>query len=67
MNAVATGRARAAARAPARPGLRALLREWVRRWRQRRRLEDLDDRMLRDVGVTRADAEREARRPFWQA
>ena len=25
----------------------------------------LDDRMLKDIGITRGEAEREARRPFW--
>ncbi len=33
--------------------------------RQRRELAALDDRMLRDIGVTRDHAERESRRPFW--
>lgn len=33
-------------------------------YRQRRTLVSLDDRMLRDIGVTRADAEAEAKRPL---
>ena len=33
--------------------------------RQRRDLADLDDRTLHDIGVSRADVEREARRRFW--
>jgi uncharacterized protein YjiS (DUF1127 family) len=37
------------------------------RWRQRQALRALDDRLLRDIGLTRAEAEREARKPFWQA
>lgn len=36
------------------------------RWRQRRDLADLDDYLLRDIGVTREQARREAGRPFWQ-
>ena len=33
-------------------------------YRQRRTLVSLDDRMLQDIGVTRADAEAEAKRPL---
>jgi uncharacterized protein YjiS (DUF1127 family) len=33
--------------------------------RQRRQLLAMDDRMLKDIGVTRADALREGARPFW--
>lgn len=33
---------------------------------QRRQLARLDERMLRDIGVSRAAAEREARKPFWR-
>jgi uncharacterized protein YjiS (DUF1127 family) len=33
---------------------------------QRRTLRDLDDHLLRDIGVTREQAEREAQRPFWR-
>ena len=40
---------------------------WLERFRQRRALDLLDDRMLRDIGVTRFDAEREIRKPFWLA
>jgi uncharacterized protein YjiS (DUF1127 family) len=34
--------------------------------RQRGLLEGLDDRMLADIGITREQAEREARKPFWR-
>lgn len=34
---------------------------------QRRRLADLPDHILADIGITRAEAEAEARRPFWDA
>jgi uncharacterized protein YjiS (DUF1127 family) len=43
----------------------AMLLYWHDVSRQRRALLELDDRMLRDIGITRADAEHEARRPFW--
>ena len=33
--------------------------------RQRRRLLALDERMLKDIGLSRSDAEREAHRGFW--
>jgi len=32
---------------------------------QRRQLLRLDDRALKDIGITRAQAEREARRAYW--
>ncbi|WP_193142576.1 MULTISPECIES: DUF1127 domain-containing protein [unclassified Meridianimarinicoccus] len=35
--------------------------------RQRRALQQLDDRMLADVGITRAQAEQEAARLVWDA
>jgi uncharacterized protein YjiS (DUF1127 family) len=44
----------------------ARLLRWHELARQRRALLALDDRMLKDVGVTRADAEHEASRPFWR-
>ena len=33
--------------------------------RQRRELAGLSDLLLKDIGLSRVDAEREARRPFW--
>lgn len=44
----------------------ARLGEWRRRARDRAELASLDDRMLRDVGLTRADAEFLSNKPFWQ-
>lgn len=38
---------------------------WHERSRQRRALMKLDDRMLRDIGIARSEAENEARKPFW--
>jgi uncharacterized protein YjiS (DUF1127 family) len=39
---------------------------WLDRVRQRRRLSELSDHMLRDIGLTRADAWAEADKPFWR-
>jgi uncharacterized protein YjiS (DUF1127 family) len=36
------------------------------RVRQRRQLAELNDYMLRDIGLTRADVSAETRKPFWQ-
>ena len=36
------------------------------RYRQRRQLMEMDDRQLKDIGVTREQAEREARKPIWK-
>ena len=43
-----------------------LLEYWAVRADQRRRLIDLPDYLLKDIGVSRADAEREAGKPFWR-
>jgi uncharacterized protein YjiS (DUF1127 family) len=40
---------------------------WQERTTQRTRLSQLDDRLLHDIGISRADAYREARKPFWRA
>lgn len=52
--------------APSAAGLLALVRAWIGRARSRADLADLDDRMLADVGLTRAEALAEADRPFWR-
>ena len=39
---------------------------WQERSRQRHALARLDDRMLRDIGASRADVERECAKPFWR-
>lgn len=43
-----------------------LLLEWQERARQRHDLRALDDRMLSDIGLTRADVEGECSKPFWR-
>jgi uncharacterized protein YjiS (DUF1127 family) len=40
------------------------LQLWRERARQRHALSKLDDRLLADIGLTRADAERECAQPF---
>ena len=35
------------------------------RWRERRRLQELNDDQLKDIGLSRADVERECRRWPW--
>jgi uncharacterized protein YjiS (DUF1127 family) len=42
------------------------VREWRRRVHGRAALAALDDRMLKDIGVTRAEAEFLSNRPFWR-
>jgi uncharacterized protein YjiS (DUF1127 family) len=36
------------------------------RYRQRRQLMEMDDRELKDIGITREQAEQEARKPIWK-
>jgi uncharacterized protein YjiS (DUF1127 family) len=40
---------------------------WRERAQGRRQLVKLDDHLLRDIGVSRYDAEMEFNKPFWQA
>jgi uncharacterized protein YjiS (DUF1127 family) len=44
----------------------AKFREWRRRAKDRAELAALDDRMLADIGISRAEAEFLANRPFWR-
>ena len=41
------------------------LDQWQTRADQRQRLSQLDRRALADIGITRAEAKAEARKPFW--
>ena len=43
-----------------------LFATWIERARQRNALAKLDDRQLRDIGITRIDAARECEKPFWR-
>jgi uncharacterized protein YjiS (DUF1127 family) len=44
-----------------------LLLTWHERSRERRHLRSLSTHMLRDIGLSRADVEGEAGKPFWRA
>jgi len=39
---------------------------WQERARGRRELQQLNDHMLKDIGLNRIDALREAEKPFWK-
>ncbi len=47
-------------------GLETLLL-WQCRANERHALAQLDDRILRDLGLSRSDVARELRKPFWRA
>lgn len=44
----------------------SVFQHWCERAAQRHRLAQLEDRMLKDIGVSRADAYRESSKKFWQ-
>lgn len=43
-----------------------ILDGWLERRRQRLALQELDDHLLKDLGLTRADVVRESGKAFWQ-
>lgn len=43
----------------------AALATWGERLKQRAALAEMDERMLKDIGVSRVDALTEADKPFW--
>ena len=45
---------------------RELLAAWLQRRRERYQLLQLTERELRDIGITRCDAVREAAKPLWR-
>lgn len=47
-------------------GLLAMVEVWTSRHRQRRALLELNDYMLKDIGLSRCDALCEGRKPFWR-
>lgn len=46
---------------------RARMQLWQQRRQGRRQLLALDDYLLRDIGISRLQAEAEADKPFWRA
>lgn len=46
--------------------IRQTLELWYDRQRQRRQLIALDDHLLRDIGIDRISALKEASKPFWR-
>ncbi|MBS0224078.1 MAG: DUF1127 domain-containing protein [Proteobacteria bacterium] len=49
------------------PSVISTLALWCERNRSRRALALLDDRVLADIGISRAEQWRESRKRFWQA
>ncbi len=41
--------------------------DWQEQARQRNQLSELDDHMLHDIGLSRADVEFETNKPFWRS
>jgi uncharacterized protein YjiS (DUF1127 family) len=39
---------------------------WQERSNERLRLREMDDHMLKDLGISRAQAYRESEKPFWR-
>jgi uncharacterized protein YjiS (DUF1127 family) len=49
-----------------RNGFFATLRQWRRRSREREQISRMDERMLKDIGITRGEALRLSSKPFWR-
>lgn len=39
---------------------------WQERSRERRQLREMSDHLLKDLGLSRADIEKESSKPFWR-
>ena len=48
------------------PQGQSILRQWWNRHQSRAQLLRLDNRLLKDIGVTRAEAHLEGRKSFWE-
>lgn len=46
---------------------RSLIALWRDRAKKRRQLAEMRERDLKDIGLTRLDANMEVRKPFWKA
>jgi uncharacterized protein YjiS (DUF1127 family) len=44
-----------------------ILTNWRRRARERRELASLDNRTIRDLGLSRSEVQFEANKPFWRS
>lgn len=49
-------------------GIRLLrtLTRWIERHQQRKQLAQMEDHLLKDIGLSRSDALQEAQKPFWK-
>ena len=45
----------------------AVLLDWQQRLRERSALARMDDRLLKDIGLSRSQVECEVSKPFWRA
>lgn len=39
---------------------------WTCRWQERQHLREMDDRLLKDIGLSPEDVRHEIRKPFWR-
>ena len=67
MTMISTNCTTAPCTAPTQMSVLARLRHFRAVWSQRQALKSLDSAVLRDIGVTRAQADAEAGRPIWDA
>ena len=44
----------------------SLISHWIRNYKTRKSLHGMDNHLLQDIGIDRAQAEAEARKPFWR-
>ncbi len=51
---------------PLRSRVARQFKQWLHNWHSRRQLAQLDTGMLKDIGLSRADALAEADKPFWR-
>ena len=65
MGSVTAAPRRAGGTYRARPTLWQRILTWTLVANERRRLLDLDEHSLKDIGLTKEEAAREASRPFW--
>lgn len=47
-------------------GIAALIATWQSRAKQRRELQEMEPWVLRDLGLSKAEAASEAAKPFWR-